>query len=51
MRPSVILSEADHVYENPQLREIMTLGKKFGSPELNVVDGAAVPGSARQLQI
>jgi TldD protein len=38
------LSEADHVYENPQLREIMTLGKKFGSPELNVVDGAAVPG-------
>ncbi|MBN1189278.1 MAG: TldD/PmbA family protein [Dehalococcoidales bacterium] len=38
------LSEADHVYENPQLREIMTLGKKFGSDELNVVDGAAVPG-------
>jgi TldD protein len=38
------LSEADHVYENPQLREIMTLGKKFGRNELNVVDGAAVPG-------
>jgi TldD protein len=38
------LSEADHVYENPQLREIMSLGKKFGSQELNVVDGAAVPG-------
>jgi len=38
------LSEADHVYENPQLREIMTLGKKFGSDELNVIDGAAVPG-------
>jgi TldD protein len=38
------LSEADHVYENPQLRDIMTLGKKFGGPELNVVDGAAVPG-------
>jgi TldD protein len=38
------LSEADHVYENPQLREIMTLGKKFGSPELNIVDGALVPG-------
>jgi TldD protein len=38
------LSEADHVYENPQLREIMTLGKKFGGNELNVVDGAAVPG-------
>jgi TldD protein len=38
------LSEADHVYENPQLREIMTLGKRFGGEELNVVDGAAVPG-------
>ena len=38
------LSEADHVYENPQLREIMKLGKRFGGPELNVVDGAAVPG-------
>jgi len=38
------LSEADHVYENPRLREIMTIGKKFGCDELNVVDGAAVPG-------
>ncbi|MDD5704010.1 MAG: TldD/PmbA family protein, partial [Dehalococcoidales bacterium] len=38
------LSEADHVYENPQLREIMTLGKRFGCDQLNVVDGAAVPG-------
>jgi TldD protein len=38
------LSEADHVYENPQLREIMTFGKQFGSRSLNVVDGAAVPG-------
>jgi TldD protein len=37
------LSEADFVYENPQMKEIMTLGKKFGSSELNVVDGAAVP--------
>jgi TldD protein len=38
------LSEADHVYENPQLSELMTLGKKFGSKILNIVDGAAVPG-------
>jgi TldD protein len=38
------LSEADHVYENPQLRDIMTIGKQFGSRILNVVDGAAVPG-------
>jgi TldD protein len=38
------LSEADHVSENPQLSEIMTLGKKFGRDQLNVVDGAAVSG-------
>ncbi len=38
------LSEADHVYENDRLREIMTLGKAFGSPMLNVVDTAALPG-------
>ena len=38
------LSEADFIYENPQMKEIMTLGKKFGSAELNIVDGAAVPG-------
>jgi TldD protein len=38
------LSEADHVYENPQLREMMTMGRRFGGPHLNVVDGAAVPG-------
>jgi TldD protein len=38
------LSEADHVYENPQLREIMMLGKTFGGKQLNIVDGAAVPG-------
>jgi len=38
------LSEADHVYENPQLSKLMTLGKKFGREQLNVVDGAAVTG-------
>ncbi|MBE9482073.1 MAG: TldD/PmbA family protein [Chloroflexi bacterium] len=38
------LSESDFVYENDRLREIMVLGKKFGSTELNIVDGAAVPG-------
>ena len=38
------LSEADHVYENPQLRELMALGRKFGGKHLNIVDGAAVPG-------
>jgi len=38
------LSEADHIYENPQLREIMVLGKRFGGKHLNIVDGAAIPG-------
>ncbi len=38
------LSEADFVYENERLRQIMVLGKKFGSAELNIVDTAAIPG-------
>jgi len=38
------LSEADHVYENERLRELMQLGRRFGPPALNVFDGAAVPG-------
>ncbi len=38
------LSEADFVYENDRLREIMTLGKKFGSSELNIVDSATIAG-------
>jgi len=38
------LSEADFVYENDRLREIMVLGRRFGRPELNIVDSAAIPG-------
>ena len=38
------LSEADFVYENDQLRQLMTLGKEFGSAELNIIDSAAMPG-------
>ncbi len=38
------LSEADFVYENDRLRQIMVLGKKFGSSKLNIVDSAAIPG-------
>ena len=37
------LSEADHVYENDRLKEIMVLGRRFGQQHLNIVDGAAVP--------
>ena len=38
------LSESDFVYENPQMRELMVLGRRFGQPLLNIVDGAAIPG-------
>ncbi len=38
------LSESDFVYENERLRELMTLGKQFGSRELNIVDTATLPG-------
>ncbi|HUV76016.1 MAG TPA: TldD/PmbA family protein [Dehalococcoidales bacterium] len=37
------LSESDFVYENERLREIMTLGKQFGSKQLNIVDTATLP--------
>jgi TldD protein len=38
------LSEADFVYENPQAREMMTLGRRFGKPALNVGDNGAAAG-------
>jgi TldD protein len=38
------LSESDFVYENERLREIMTLGREFGTKQLNIVDSAALPG-------
>lgn len=38
------LSEADMTYENPDLMEVMTLGRRFGSPELKIFDGAAPEG-------
>jgi len=40
------LSEADHVYENEKLREIMTLGKRFGGDPLAIVDDGTLPGEA-----
>ena len=42
------LSESDFVYENAQLKEIMTLGKVFGGPHLNIIDSASRTGAARQ---
>jgi TldD protein len=38
------LSEADMAYENPDLLEVMSLGRRFGSPELQIFDGAAPEG-------
>jgi TldD protein len=38
------LSEADFVYENPQARTMMTLGRRFGRPVLNVGDNGAAAG-------
>ncbi len=37
------LSESDFVYENERLREIMVLGREFGSKELGIVDDATIP--------
>jgi len=37
------LSEADFVYQNEQLRNIMTPGRRFGSKHLNIVDDATIP--------
>lgn len=38
------LSEADMAYENPDLLEVMTLGRRFGCEELQIFDGAAPEG-------
>jgi TldD protein len=38
------LSEADMAYENPDLLEVMTIGRRFGSEELQIFDGAAPEG-------
>lgn len=38
------LSEADMVYENPDLMEVMTMGRRFGPSNLQIYDGAAPQG-------
>ena len=37
------LSEADMAYENPDLLEVMTIGRKFGPENLQIFDGATIP--------
>jgi TldD protein len=38
------LSEADMLYENPDLLEVMSLGKRFGPDTLQIFDGARLEG-------
>jgi TldD protein len=38
------LSESDFVYENPRMQEIMTLGKRFGVENINIIDDGTLPG-------
>ena len=38
------LSEADFLYENDKLRDLMKIGRKVGVKELNVVDDGTLPG-------
>jgi TldD protein len=38
------LSEADMAYENPDLLEVMTMGRRFGNEDLQIFDGAAPDG-------
>ncbi|HEY9702875.1 MAG TPA: TldD/PmbA family protein [Allocoleopsis sp.] len=38
------LSEADMAYENPDLLEVMTIGRRFGPEELQIFDGAIPEG-------
>ncbi|OOP56083.1 MAG: hypothetical protein AYP45_11030 [Candidatus Brocadia carolinensis] len=40
------LSEADFIYENKKMREIMVLGKRFGMNDLSIVDDGSLVGEA-----
>ncbi|MEF8798835.1 MAG: TldD/PmbA family protein, partial [Candidatus Bipolaricaulota bacterium] len=43
------LCEADHVYKNERLQEIMKLGREFGPENLNVVDEGFIDGKRGNL--
>lgn len=40
------LSEADFIYENKKMREIMVIGKRFGIDALSIVDDGSLVGEA-----
>ena len=39
------LSEADFLYENPRMRELMHLGREMGVAHLNIIDDGTHPGA------
>jgi len=43
------LSEADFLYENPKMRELMHVGREVGVKEFNVIDEGAYPDSIGSL--
>lgn len=45
------LSEADFLYENPRMRDLMTVGRRMGVAGLNIVDDGTVPGSVGSLGV
>ncbi len=38
------LSEADFLYENPRMRDLMHLGREMGGKDLNITDDGTLPG-------
>ena len=44
------LSESDHLYENPQLQELMKLGRQFGPKNLHIYDSGSIEGSRGYLK-
>lgn len=40
------LSEADFIYENPEMQEMMKLGREFGREIVNIVDDGTIEGLA-----
>ncbi len=45
------LSEADFMYENPRLNDLMKIGRQVGCPELNVYDDGTIPGLSGSIPV
>jgi TldD protein len=43
------LSEADFLYENPKMRDLMSLGREMGVKELNIIDDGSLAGRTGSL--